>query len=162
MLARRRRPTHRPPGAANAKPPFAGRPKASPSKRGYGRDWQRLRRLKLQADPLCAFHLERGETVAAEVVDHRQPISEAPELRLAWENLRSLCKECHDAHTLRQVSAAVRPRGLRPSAVPLTVVAQPGGNRPPNNPGAPRDSRAPTARPSAFHAGYLRVARRRA
>ncbi len=110
-----------------------GRPKASPSKRGYGRDWQALRRRKLQADYLCEFCLDRGKDVLAEVVDHIRPIAEAPKLRLVWSNLRSLCKVCHDKHTLSdkggvQGGWAARPKGLKPSRVPLTIVCGPAGS----------------------------------
>ena len=123
-----RPPTHRPPGASKACKPFAGQSQASPSRRGYGRDWQALRIRKLQTDPLCAFHQERGETVLAEVVDHIKPISEAPGLRLDWDNLRSLCKNCHDRRTLSEASPAARPRGLRPSRIPLTILCGPAGS----------------------------------
>lgn len=112
---------------------LGARPQKSPSKRGYGRDWQKLRLRKLQADPLCEFHKGRGETVLAEVVDHIKPISEAPELRLVWSNLRSLCKVCHDKHTLSQTGSvqggwAARPKGLSPSRIPLTIVCGPAGS----------------------------------
>ena len=108
-------------------------PKASPSKRGYGRDWQALRHRKLQADYLCEFHHERGERVLAEVVDHIRPIATAPELRLVWSNLRSLCKICHDKHTLSdkggvQGGWAARPKGLKPSNIPLIIVCGPSGS----------------------------------
>lgn len=91
-----------------------------------------MRRRKLQADYLCEFHLERAEHVLAEVVDHIRPISAAPELRLVWSNLRSLCKTCHDKHTLSQMGgvkgAAARPKGLKPSLIPLTIICGPSGS----------------------------------
>ena len=123
-----RPPAHRPHGASKASKPFADQPQASPSRRGYGRDWQALRIQKLQADPLCEFHKDRGKIVLAEVVDHIKPISEALELRLDWDNLRSLCKECHDKYTLAEASPAARPRGLRPSRIPLTILCGPAGS----------------------------------
>ena len=69
----------------------------------------------------------------AEVVDHIKTISEAPELRLVWSNLRSLCKVCHDKHTLSQTGSvqggwAARPKGLKPSRIPLTIVCGPAGS----------------------------------
>ncbi len=81
---------------------------------------------------MCEFHQARGEIVQAAVVDHIKPISEAPGLRLVWSNLRSLCKSCHDKHTLSQKGGvqggwAARPKGLRPSRVPLTIVCGPAG-----------------------------------
>ncbi len=86
-----------------------------------------MRLRKLKTDPLCEFHKERGETVLATVVHHIKPIAEAPELRLVWSNLCSLCKDCHDEHTLSEVSPAPRPRGLKPSRIPLTIVCGPAG-----------------------------------
>ena len=67
------------------------------------------------------------------MVDHIKPISEAPELRLVWSNLRSMCKDCHDKHTLSQTGGvqggwAARPKGLRPSRIPLTIVCGPAGS----------------------------------
>lgn len=102
--------------------------RGSSTARGYDYAWQRLRLRKLKTDPLCAFHLERRETVLAQVVDHIKTIAEAPELRLVWGNLRSLCKPCHDKRTLSESSPAPRPRGLKPSRIPLTILCGPAGS----------------------------------
>ena len=74
-----------------------------------------LRHAKLKADPLCWWCLRKGVLTAANTVDHIEPITERPDLRLVWSNLRSGCKPCHDAHTARQVAAGHRGmRGARP------------------------------------------------
>lgn len=69
----------------------------SPSRRGYGRDWQRLRKAFLAANPLCRYCTERGFVTAATVVDHIETIADAPHRRLDWQNLQSLCDHCHSS-----------------------------------------------------------------
>jgi len=58
--------------------------------------WQRLRRAKLQADPLCQYH-PAGVAAAVEV-DHRIPIAKGGD-PWAWDNLASACHECHSKKT---------------------------------------------------------------
>jgi 5-methylcytosine-specific restriction protein A len=65
-------------------------------KRGYDATWQKLRKMKLAADPLCEEHLKEGQDVAATMVHHIKPIETHPELRLVWDNLMSLCNDCHE------------------------------------------------------------------
>ena len=74
----------------------------------YDAHWRRLRRAFLAANPLCARHLERALTVAANEVDHKIPIAVRPDLRLEWDNLQSLCKPCHSAKTYRETGRARR------------------------------------------------------
>ena len=64
--------------------------------RGYDRTWARLRRMKLNANPLCEECERNGIVTQAKEVHHIIPIDERPELRLVWENLESLCIACHD------------------------------------------------------------------
>ena len=66
----------------------------------------------LNANPLCVFHQRKRETVAATVVDHIKSVREAPELRLEWSNLQSLCKPCHDK-VRQQEQAAERISALK-------------------------------------------------
>jgi 5-methylcytosine-specific restriction enzyme A len=65
--------------------------------------WQRLRKLKLQQNPLCEICLqERVEIVPAVAVDHRIPISKdgrASEAFPALDQLTSLCESHHNAKT---------------------------------------------------------------
>ena len=70
----------------------------STAKRGYDRQWQRLRLSKLAADPLCEIaycKVGRPMPDVATEVNHIVPISERPDLRLVWENLESACEPCH-------------------------------------------------------------------
>ena len=79
--------------------------RGTPAERGYDRTWRTLRKQKLLANPFCELrthcaHLSITQQVAREV-DHILPIHERPDLRLAWTNLRSACKRCHSARTMR-------------------------------------------------------------
>ena len=67
----------------------------SASRRGYDRDWRRLRANKLQIDPLCERCAAQGRTEAAREVHHRITIDEAPARRLDLSNLEALCIVCH-------------------------------------------------------------------
>lgn len=88
--------------------PFAAKPHqkirsaSSASKRGYGRDWQRLRDLHLASSPLCVECQRRGVVAAAIDVDHIRPHEGRDDLRLDPANLQSLCKKCHGAKTKRE------------------------------------------------------------
>ena len=64
--------------------------------------WRRLRAEKLAADPACEFC---AEAVATEV-DHVN----ADPWDNRWENLRSTCKSCHSARTIRDSMDARRLR----------------------------------------------------
>ena len=77
--------------------------KKTAAQRGYDRDWRRLRNVKLTNDPICQCDdcKRDGLLTKAEVVDHILPISERPDLRLTYANLRSMSKRCHDRHTMR-------------------------------------------------------------
>lgn len=83
----------------------AGRDRGSAHARGYDRNWEKLRRMKLAANPICEIQTHcKGmipESAAVEV-DHRIPIREQPDLRLDWDNLQSACKSCHSAKTWRE------------------------------------------------------------
>ncbi len=58
--------------------------------------WQRLRRLKLNQDPLCEQCLSRGVTKAAYMVHHKVPIKGGGEWLPPIEGLESLCLPCHN------------------------------------------------------------------
>ena len=84
--------------------------RGSPSARGYDRTWQRLRKLKLAANPLCEIgthcaNLPITRRLATEV-DHIIPIRDRPDLRLVWSNLQSACHRCHSAKTLAEIQKA--------------------------------------------------------
>ena len=78
--------------------------RGSTTERGYDWQWRKLRVAFLRAHPLCQCdECREGELLVtvAEVVDHREPIEDRPDLRLDWSNLRSMSKAHHDAHTAR-------------------------------------------------------------
>ena len=77
-------------------------PRTSAASRGYDAAWRRLREAKLSADPFCQCDecTRTGALLQATVVDHIIPISERPDLRLEWDNLRSMTKAHHDRRTL--------------------------------------------------------------
>ena len=74
--------------------------------RGYdSKCWKKLRIIKLRANPLCEIQthcLGLAPDAAATAVDHIFTIRERPDLRLAWENLRSACRACHSARSAAQ------------------------------------------------------------
>jgi 5-methylcytosine-specific restriction enzyme A len=84
--------------------------RGSAAARGYDRAWRRVRLLVLADEPLCRFCAERGLTVPAEEVDHIEPLDLRPDLRLARDNLRALCRRCHS----RLTASGVQRRGRSP------------------------------------------------
>jgi 5-methylcytosine-specific restriction protein A len=69
------------------------RPNAS--QRGYDAAWRRVRKMKLDMDPLCEPCSARGRVTAASEVHHERSIRSHPELRLDLGNLVSACRPCH-------------------------------------------------------------------
>ena len=57
--------------------------------------WLRRRKQQLNQHPLCAFCLDRGMPVAANVVDHVQPHN-GDQSKFYFGAVQSLCKSCHD------------------------------------------------------------------
>ncbi len=60
--------------------------------------WKTRRKQKLTADPHCEHCKPRKITRATEV-DHKKAINAGGD-PLAWDNLQSLCHECHSRKTL--------------------------------------------------------------
>ena len=75
-----------------------------PGARGYDHHWRRLRDRKMKQDPACERCDAGGKFTLAEEVHHIISIAERPELRLALDNLQSLCGACHRAITAAQRS----------------------------------------------------------
>jgi len=65
--------------------------------RGYGYQWQRIRRLVLAGEPLCRSCDRRGIVRSAAVVDHIVPKSEGG--TDDTDNLQPLCLACHNEKT---------------------------------------------------------------
>ena len=87
-------------------------PRTSARKRGYDRDWEKLRAYHLAGSPLCVFCLRDGKLMPANVVDHIKPFRDDWSLRLDPSNLQSLCKPCHDSEKQREERGTLRPIGL--------------------------------------------------
>ena len=71
----------------------------SPSRRGYGRRWRKLRAMYLSHHPLCEdpFDLHGDMPPVATEVDHIIPKRSGGSD--AWDNLQALCKPCHSRKT---------------------------------------------------------------
>lgn len=83
------------------------------------RVWRRLRRLKLQMNPLCEWCERSRRPVPATDVDHVVPISKGGE-PLDLANLQSLCHECHSRKTSRDTGNSDRPmKGCGADGMPL-------------------------------------------
>ncbi len=65
--------------------------------------WRRLRRIKLQAQPLCEECLRENKTVKATMVDHIVPIKQGG-AALDLSNLQSLCGSCHSKKSIKEGS----------------------------------------------------------
>lgn len=84
------------------------------------RVWRdRVRVRQLTAEPLCERCAAIGETVQAEQVDHRIPISKGGD---AYDprNLSSLCASCHSRKTAVD-AGRTRRHGADPNGYPLDV-----------------------------------------
>ena len=57
--------------------------------------WLKLRQLKLNHSPLCEMCLKQGITTPAVLVHHIKPIEDGGKM-YQYENLMSLCSECHN------------------------------------------------------------------
>lgn len=69
--------------------------RGSPSARGYGRQWRKVRAMVLRRQPLCATGCGQASTE----VDHKVPKSKGGCDRT--ENLQGLCKPCHSTKTAK-------------------------------------------------------------
>lgn len=90
------------------------RDRGNSAERGYDRRWRNVRAAFLKAYPLCADCEQVGRLTEAVEVHHMRRVAEHPELRLVWDNLRSLCRDCHAVDTGREragVTSRVPPRG---------------------------------------------------
>jgi len=72
-------------------------------RRGYDYTWQRLRRMKLNEQPLCAdpfgVHAAQGEVVLATDVHHVDVVSDGNPVLTVLSGLRALCHSCHSGVT---------------------------------------------------------------
>jgi len=73
--------------------------RASSSERGYGKRWQRERKIYLASHPFCVECMKEGKYVIATDVDHIIP--HRGDKALFWDenNLQALCHSCHSKKT---------------------------------------------------------------
>lgn len=70
--------------------------RGSKQSRGYGGEWERISRMKRQANPVC----EVCNDAPAEDVDHIFPFDGVNDpKRTEWQNLQSICRACHNGKT---------------------------------------------------------------
>ena len=62
------------------------------TQRGYDAQWQKIRNIKLNIDPLCECCLKAGINKAATLVHHKDRNKQ----NRSDDNLESLCINCHD------------------------------------------------------------------
>jgi 5-methylcytosine-specific restriction protein A len=104
--------------------------------RGYGAAWDRLRKAFIKAEPLCRSCAAKGRTHPADEVDHIIPKANGGTDE--WDNLQPLCRECHaekssaEGHAGKSPEAKRNaygiPQGMKPSAVPVILIAGPPGS----------------------------------
>lgn len=88
------------------------RQRGTASQRGYDATWQRLRKMVLNANPLCRSCQRDGMATPATEVDHIVPINRGGE-RLDRKNLQALCKSCHSKKTVREDGGFGRGGGVK-------------------------------------------------
>lgn len=65
--------------------------------------WRRLRKYKILSEAYCENCARHGRTVAAQEVDHIQPVKKGG-IFFDLKNLQSLCKTCHSIKTASERS----------------------------------------------------------
>ena len=83
--------------------------------------WQRLRRMKLQEDPLCKLCLDANRVEPATVVDHLVAINKGGDPFPPLYALLSLCASCHNTKTrvIEQLGRKFLVRGCDVHGMPL-------------------------------------------
>jgi 5-methylcytosine-specific restriction endonuclease McrA len=70
--------------------------RGSKQSRGYGGEWERISKIKRAECPVC----EVCHDAVAVDVDHVIPFDGLDDpLRTDWNNLRSICRRCHNDKT---------------------------------------------------------------
>lgn len=82
--------------------PYPRQPDTRPnsSQRGYGFNWQQIRRAYLMAHPLCSYNTKCRLGTRATEVDH--VVAKRKGGTDDWYNLRAACKPCHSSKTAKQ------------------------------------------------------------
>jgi 5-methylcytosine-specific restriction protein A len=72
--------------------------RGSSTQQGYDARWQKIRKMKLNTDPLCEECLRNGRTTVATQVHHK----DGNVRNNSSDNLESLCIECHSRITAKE------------------------------------------------------------
>lgn len=59
------------------------------------RRWRKVRAFKFKSNPLCEQCLLKGRVTEAQLIHHIIPIDVDPNLAYEYDNLMSLCHNCH-------------------------------------------------------------------
>ncbi len=79
------------------------RNRGSASARGYGKRWQRVRKMFLSRSPVCVRCEREGRIVPATEVHHIKDRRIFSELAYSMDNLEALCKPCHSQQSMLDV-----------------------------------------------------------
>jgi 5-methylcytosine-specific restriction protein A len=83
--------------------------KVSRHKRGYGSEWEKIRKVILTRDNyLCAICMKEGRVTTANQVDHI--ISKAKGGTDKYSNLQSLCEPHHTQKTIEETGKTFKPK----------------------------------------------------
>jgi len=73
------------------------KPKANTTQRGYGADWQRVRRHILDRDQWICYKCQKKLAGPDATVDHIIPLALSTEGRLDPANLAACCRSCNSS-----------------------------------------------------------------
>lgn len=73
--------------------------RGSARQRLYNTEWDKFRHwfMNQPGNQICHRCLEQGQITKAELVHHKLPVRERPDLRLVPDNCVPLCGKCHQA-----------------------------------------------------------------
>ena len=77
-------------------------------RRGYGPPWEKVALMQLARVPLCQDCQAKGKKKNAEVVHHIIEIEKRWDLRFDFNNLMSLCRDCHEIRHGRKADPTAR------------------------------------------------------
>ncbi len=77
------------------------RTRATSTQRGYNASWRRLRKMVLNAEPLCRHCKQQDRLTPATEVDH----IDGNIKNSSRDNLQPLCKSCHSRKSVKEQGA---------------------------------------------------------
>jgi 5-methylcytosine-specific restriction enzyme A len=126
--------------------------------------WLRLRKVKLQQQPLCEVCMKRGRLVPANTVDHVVSINAGGHPFPTLDELMSCCTSCHNSKTNavdRKEGRGIAYKGCDASGLPIDPSHPFYGNSKPITPikdgQAERYDRTGTRKISKFHRPFSRM-----